>query len=375
MMDDLMIEFAAELRESFGELAPVLATWREQPRQTDTYEAIFRHLHTAKAGAGFVRMTRIEALAAAAEQALSDLRHWALDDNTRYIGLIIAALRRINAIAEAIELGIGFPTLGEEDLVAELLGQPKNPEVDAMPFDATQIRSVRLSLATLDDLLAKSAALNSFLIDLGDTPLPGALARTRNEMFAHVSAIRALRYAPATQLYLGLAAYVDQLAVTHDRDAELVVDEGQVWLDRAHIPVLRNVLCHLIRNAIAHGIEPRGLRVQRGKAALGQISLTTKATDDGLTITLTDDGGGIDYEALVALADAQHSSGDALAQIGRAGVTTAHNVSDIAGRGVGLDSARIALERLDATLELFDRPGQGFTAQMTLPLPNRSGHG
>jgi len=363
-MDDLLLEFAGELREGFADLAPQLKIWRDQPGNVAAYEAIFRHLHTAKAGAGFVRMTRIEALAAAAEQGLADLRHWALDDNRRHVALIIIALERIDAIAQAIELGIGHPTLGEDELMADLLGQPKAPTAEAMPFDPTQIRSVRLSLSVLDGLVAKSEAISRYLNGLGDTPLPAGLAVLRNDILAHVESIRVLRYAPASQLFDGLSAYVDQLAVSHGRAAELVTEGAAVWLDRAHIPVLRNALCHLIRNAIAHGIEPETERMRRGKPVRGQIGLSVEHTAGAVTLTLTDDGGGIDYAALAAHVE---TGAGALELITRAGVSTRCTATDIAGRGVGLDSVRIALERLDGALELYDRPGEGFTARMVLP--------
>jgi two-component system chemotaxis sensor kinase CheA len=371
-MDDLMLEFAAELRDGFAELVPMLADWRSDPNNQAIYNTIFRYLHTVKAGAGFVRMSRIEALAAAAEQGLTDLRHWALGENARHVALIIVVLERIDAIAQAIELGIGYPTLGEDELIADLLGQPRPMAADSMPFDPTQIRSVRLSLSILDGLIEQSEALHRSLLALGDMPLPASLAILRNDMLAHARAIRVLRYAPAAQLYDGLSGYVHQLAAQHGCAANLITEGETVWLDRAHIPILRHALCHLLRNAIAHGIEPVDERARRGKPLEGQIRIGIDHVPGSIAITLSDDGRGIDYAALAAQAEV---STDAIDMIQRAGVTTAHFTDDLAGRGVGLDAVRIALERLDGALELYDRPGQGFVATMIMPELALTAHG
>lgn len=365
-MDDLMLEFAAELRTSFGELAPLLTCWRDQPNDQQVYDAVFRHLHTAKAGAGFVRMARIEALAAAAEQGLADRRHWALADNPRHTALIVFALERIDAIAQAIELGIGYPTLGEDELITDLLGQPRAMTADAMPFDPTQIRSVRLSLSILDSLIVQAEALDRSLLAPGFMSSQSCLAELHDDMHAHVAAIRALRYAPAAQLFDGLSTYVGQLAVSHGRVARLSIAGDTVWLDRAHIPVLRYALCHLLRNAIAHGIEAPEERRRRRKHECGQIMLSASCIEQTVRVSLTDDGGGVDYAALAAEAD---GTAGAVGLLTRPGISTAGVVSDIAGRGVGLDSVRIALERLDGALELYDHPGEGFTATLILPAP------
>ena len=85
-------------------------------------------------------------------------------------------------------------------------------------------------------------------------------------------------------------------------------------------------------------------------------------------IEVTDDGGGVDYAALVANADVQAFAHSGMLDLIQCpGVTTAQNVSALAGRGVGLDCVRIAIERLDGRLELFDRAQEGFTARLHLP--------
>jgi two-component system, chemotaxis family, sensor kinase CheA len=367
-MDDLMAEFASEVREGYAALTPQLRLWRKKPQDKALVASIMRHLHTAKGGAGFVKMARIEQLSAAAEQALSDLAHWDLHDDAPQVALIITALARIDGIAAAVELGFGYPTLGEDALIADLTGQPA-PLVNAeLPYDPQQICSIRLPLSVLDALIADTERLDHRLIALGDAPLPAALAIMRNDMRDTLKKLHGLRFAPLSQLYLGLEHYVEELATLHNQTFRLVTDDGGLLVDRALIPLLRNALTHLIRNAVAHGIEPAHLRVQRGKPECGTITITAQKRADSLCLSVSDDGGGVDYKALVSHAEVNaYAHLDLLAFAQQPGISTAKNVSSLAGRGMGLDAVRIALERIDGTLELYDRPELGFSAHLIIP--------
>ena len=367
-MDNLLNEFASELRENYDALMPDLACWRAQPHDSALRNAIFRFLHSAKGGAGFVRMARIEQLAAAAETALDDLRRWDLPADAPQIDLILVALERINAIAEAIEMGIGLPALGEEAMADELSGHRRIHLVTEHPYDPQQISTIRLPLSTVDHLVADTESLHAYVVKLGDTPLPSALALLRNDMARHVEAVNALRYVPAAHLFAGLETYTASLVADRDQPIDVHVIGDDVPVDRAALPILRNALCHLLRNAVAHGIEPPEVRSDRGKPTRGCVTMSAVHAKDALTIEVADDGGGVDYAALVANADVQaFAHTDMLELIQCSGVTAAQNVSALAGRGVGLDCVRIALERLDGRLDLFDRAQQGFTARLHIP--------
>lgn len=286
------------------------------------------------------------------------------DHATRQAALVVVAVNRIAAIAQAIDLGIGYSTLGEDELITALLGQARALNAEAMPFDPTQICSVRLSLTLLDALVEHAEALHRTLANTSRDPPSRSLDVLRCDFGAHLQAVRQLRYAPASQLFDGLAAYVEQLAAFEDKQARLITAGSAVWLDRAHIPTLRHMLCHLLRNAIAHGIEVPTRRVALGKPEMGEISLAVIRQPGSISILVSDDGQGVDYDALASRAtDLACSTADLSAP----GVTARDTPSAIAGRGVGLDAVRIALERLDGLLELTNRPGAGFTATLILP--------
>ena len=368
-MDDLLSEFATELSEGYAALAPDLVRWRECPHDKALSDALFRYLHSAKGGAGFVRMARIEQLAAAAEQALSDVRHWGLDHTAPQIGLIITTLERIDAIATALELGISHPNLGEDALVADMTGGRNIYTQGATPYDPVQIGSVRLPIAMIDELLANTERFGQSLTRLGDVPLPSALALLRNDMTHHLSCVRRLRYVPITQLFKGMQRYIDDLTMNRDQMITFLYEPCDVQIDRATLPILRDALRHLIRNAVAHGIEPVAVRIKNGKSEQGIISILATQCEDVLRIELSDDGGGVDMAALASLAEVSaYANSDALDYAKLPGVTTAQNISALAGHGMGLDAVRIAMERIDGALELYDYPGQGFSSHLLIPL-------
>ncbi|EJL26225.1 chemotaxis protein CheA [Novosphingobium sp. AP12] len=137
-------------------------------------------------------------------------------------------------------------------------------------------------------------------------------------------------------------------------------------------------LLHIVRNAIDHGVEPPEVRRQKGKDAKGQVTLTFQRQGDAITSTVSDDGAGIDPARLRASAvergllsqegaDALDDAA-ALRLIFRAGFSTASSVTEISGRGVGMDAVQAAIARLRGSVEIESRPGAGTRFRIRLPV-------
>ncbi len=375
-MDDLLDEFAQELREGYALLLPHLAAWRDAPQDQALLDAIFRYVHSAKGGAGFVRMARIEAIATAIETALEDLRHWDLAEDTPQVGLVIEALARVNAIAEAMQVGIGLPALGEDALIETLSAGRNVLASGSDPAHVQPIGTLRLPGPLVDQVIAASARLAADTMALCDCPTPAALARLRDDARAQFETLKSIKYAPLTDLLCGLETYVGALAASAERHVVLTARARDIVVDRRALPVLRTALCHLLRNAVSHGIESPEARTARGKPAHGTIEINAIARADRIDIDVSDDGGGVNYAALAEFAEIQaYANDDILSLIQLPGVTAAQNVSALAGHGVGLDCVRIAIERLDGSLQLFDRPQLGFTARLSIPETGVCGDG
>jgi chemosensory pili system protein ChpA (sensor histidine kinase/response regulator) len=169
---------------------------------------------------------------------------------------------------------------------------------------------------------------------------------------------------------------VRQTAKEVDKKANLELKGARVELDRSVLEKITAPFEHLLRNAVAHGIEPPQARVAAGKPEIGEITIDAVQRGNEVVLTVTDDGAGLDFgrirERAVALG--MVGAGDdvprgALAQfIFLAGFTTAREVTQIAGRGVGMDVVRSEMTSLGGRVEVESTPGLGTTFIVTLPL-------
>lgn len=154
---------------------------------------------------------------------------------------------------------------------------------------------------------------------------------------------------------------------------------GAVRLDAQVMGAVRDALVHVVRNAVAHGIEPAAERLRRGKAATGRIALQVERRGGRVAFACRDDGAGIDLAAVreaavrkgllrpEAAAALDVRGATELLLAGR-GLSTSRGVNDVAGRGVGLDAARAVAARLEGRLELASSPGHGTVVELTVPV-------
>ena len=160
------------------------------------------------------------------------------------------------------------------------------------------------------------------------------------------------------------------------RTVELAVIGGDVRVDRHVLQRLTDPITHLLRNAVAHGIEPVDLRTQRNKPPEGRIKLSFEKRTDFLRVTVEDDGGGLDHEAVRRAASAgtapsaqqAAASKDITELIFLPGLSTAPQTSQVSGRGVGLDIVRTAVEQLHGTVSVESEPGQ--FCRFTIDVPS-----
>jgi chemosensory pili system protein ChpA (sensor histidine kinase/response regulator) len=187
-----------------------------------------------------------------------------------------------------------------------------------------------------------------------------------------------LRMVPLSNLATRLHRTVRTAAAQLGKAAELVLEGENTGLDKTVLEEMADPLLHLLRNAVDHGIEPADLRQAQGKPARGQIRLRACHEGNQVVLQISDDGAGINLERVRAVAvqrgfvsssDAgQLAEEDLYALLFRPGFSTAAEVSEISGRGVGLDVVRARIHKLKGTLVLDSRPGQGTTFTVRLPL-------
>lgn len=238
--------------------------------------------------------------------------------------------------------------------------------VGELVIDQTRVQQVKT-------LFHRKFGADELVDQLGQ--LSDHLSRIIGELHEGVMKVRML---PIEQLFSRFPRMVRDLAVTVGKEIELVMEGKETELDRTLIEELGDPLIHILRNAVDHGIESPSRRKQAGKREAGTIRLAASHEDNQVVIRIEDDGAGMDLERLKQTAitkgliteeeASRLMEKEALALIFRAGFSTAAQVSEVSGRGVGMDIVRDSIERMNGTIDIDTTLGQGTRMRIALPL-------
>jgi two-component system, chemotaxis family, sensor kinase CheA len=200
-------------------------------------------------------------------------------------------------------------------------------------------------------------------------------ARVLNDLQRSVMKIRMV---PVDQIFRRFPRMVRDVARQCGRDVELAVSGQDTDLDKGILDAIAEPLTHLVRNAVSHGIESPEERRKAGKPAQGTVRLNAHHQGNQVIVEIGDDGRGIDAQKIRAKAidlglttpeeAARLSDNEAIEFIFRPGFSTAEQVTEVSGRGVGMDVVQSVLHRLKASISVENRPGQGATFRLKLPL-------
>lgn len=201
------------------------------------------------------------------------------------------------------------------------------------------------------------------------------LARITDQLQEEVMRIRML---PISTAFNKFPRLVRDLAKATGKQIDLQMRGEDTELDRTVIEAISDPLIHLVRNSVDHGLETPEQRRAAGKPVTGTVLLTARHEEGRIIVTVEDDGKGIDVEAVKASAvrkgrmteaeAAALSNDEAINLIFESGLSTARNVSNISGRGVGMDIVRSNIERLNGSIAIDTKPGQGTVFSVSLPL-------
>ncbi len=185
------------------------------------------------------------------------------------------------------------------------------------------------------------------------------------------------RLVPLSTVFDAFPRAVRELANSQGKQIELLVENTSAGVDRSMVADVRDALIHLIRNAVDHGIEPPDLRETLGKPELGRVSLKARADGDMLAVEVEDDGRGIDPTTLkesavrkgviTAVQAAGLNDREALELIFKAGFSTKEQVSEVSGRGVGMDVVKRKVEALGGSVSINTRTGRSTSVSLRLP--------
>ncbi len=281
---------------------------------------------------------------------------------------------------------------GASTIVANELtpsGEPAaSPVVSSGPDNLLRVDAERIDsvLNLVGELILAKSMLQQTLMEFGERFPKDALrgkfadamafqARVLNDLQHSVMKIRMV---PVDQLFRRFPRIVRDVARQCGKEVELVVRGGQTDLDKSILDAIAEPLTHLVRNAIGHGLETAEERVRSGKRSQGSLRLAAYHQGNQVVIEVSDDGAGIDAEKVRQRALAQGlvkaeqaarlSESDTLELILQPGFSTAEEITELSGRGVGLDVVQSVLARLKGTVEIETAPGRGTTFRLRLPL-------
>lgn len=287
------------------------------------------------------------------------------------------------------------PALAEVEIspvvaTAEPSPERAAPEAVARPAaDATdpklrrKMESVRVPAERLDELMDRVGELvivQSRLQQIAATSSDIGLRTVSEEMERLCSELRVtmmvLRMVPVATLFDRYRRLIHDLQRDTGKKIELSTDGESTEMDKTVIERLADPLVHLVRNAADHGLEDGDARRAAGKPEAGSIRLSARQTGGEVIISVTDDGRGIDRARVRAKAEAAGliqpgatiTDQDLLQLIFQPGFSTASSVTNLSGRGVGMDVVKKAIESLHGSIDLTSRPGEGSTVSLRIPL-------
>ncbi|HVT22518.1 MAG TPA: hybrid sensor histidine kinase/response regulator [Mycobacteriales bacterium] len=271
--------------------------------------------------------------------------------------------------------------IGEAELDARRLERASDG-INAIATDNSRwLRSLREALHTTAlDEEASQALVRLTAVDDQLLAASRDLRELAEDSHSRLAEVRdgamGLAMVPVRRVVAGLPRVVRDLAAATGKDVRLVLEGQDVELDKQVLDGVSDALKHLVVNAVDHGCEPPAERVAAGKPAQATVTVAARASGGTVVIEVTDDGLGIDEDVLraaaiergVLLPDSLLSGQALMNVLFQPSFSTAKEVTETSGRGVGLDVVRSAVEALGGLVELHTKPGSGTTFSLTLPV-------
>jgi len=385
-MDDLLQEFIAETRETLEALSGEIVAWESSPEDRARLDAIFRFVHTVKGSCGFLDLPRLGRLSHAAEDVLAQARTGDRTPDRALVNAVLAIVDRIGELVEAIDSGASLPDSGDELLIAALEeGAEEVVSVNLPGIQRAASRSVRLNVELLDRMMSGMSDMVLARNELArrlrhgeiDPTVEAALERLSLTVGEMRDTVTRTRMQKIDALFSALPRMVRDTAAGLGKSVSLHIEGADVELDREMIEVMRDPLVHIIRNSIDHGIEAPGDRRRDGKRENGRLIVSARQSGNQIIIEIADDGRGIDIERLIrklvangrnerdlrAMSDRQK-----LELVFEPGLSSKDEVTDVSGRGVGMDVVKSSIEQIGGRVELDNAPGKGLRIAIHVPL-------
>jgi two-component system chemotaxis sensor kinase CheA len=400
----LLATFQAEADEIFVHMEEILVAFERTPSDDALLHALFRDAHTLKGGSSLVGFDAVKELAHDLESLLERIRKKEIGVDDTLVTLLLQSVDVLRAGLRAAAAGHLDPTpetvafrarlaeatlgAGNAPAVAPAAEGVRNGEASeaAAPTAHGSGRTLRVDVGKLDRMLNLSgeiaiargrlAEMLERRADLSPEEVLEAHRETDRLFFDLQELIMKARMVPIGPTFHQHARTVRDVAQAGGKRCALHVEGEDVEVDTAVIEHIRDPLVHMVRNAIDHGIEAPEVREAAGKAPQGRLVLRAFHEAGSMVIQVEDDGKGLDRAriadkatALGLATDAARMTEEEMARvIFEPGFSTSEKVTDISGRGVGMDVVRRNVEALRGSVAVSSTPGRGTLVTVKVPL-------
>lgn len=410
---ELVADFVTESREHLGSIESQLLTLERDPTNAEAMNAVFRGFHTIKGLAGFLELSLVRDVAHEVETVLDMARTGKLAITPAVIDVVLAGadylaqsvdriaggvketqataahqvlLERIRRVQTETEEAAITPSeaiiLEPEALTSAAVMSQPTPQRAASDGEMSTLRVPVPKLDFLVDMVGEMVIAQSLLRhDPALAALPSPQVQRNLAQLLRITGevqrtAMAMRMIPIGQLFSRTTRLVRDLSRKIAKPIEVETSGEETELDKTIAEELTDPLMHMVRNSVDHGIEPPEVRQASGKHPVGKIRLSAHHQGGQIIIQVADDGRGLDREKLLSKAREKGliTDGDQLTDsevynlIFHPGFSTAEKVTDVSGRGVGMDVVRKHVQKLRGRIEIESKRGEGTTFTVRLPL-------
>ena len=397
----VLASFLVESEEGLDVMEQALVQMESSPSDPELLPTIFRVAHSIKGNATSLQLTDLAGFAHVVEDLLDVFREQQALPSADLISLLLKAVDELRAMVSTAQAGSRELTKGQQKIRKEIAqevekrskrvvsargagAESSSAKVDTLPGAGP--RTLRADVDKLDHMLnltgeivIAQGRLRQMIEQLGSEPGRAILEMHREAERLSMdlqSEVMSIRMVPVGPLFRQFVRSVRDLAKSHGKLARLEVVGGDTEVDTTVLEHLKDPLLHLVRNAVDHGLETPAVREKQGKNACGLIRLTAAHSGGNIIVKLQDDGAGFDRARILEKArrlglvsgSEELRDQDIYGLVFQAGFTTAESVTDLSGRGVGLDVVRRNIDILRGMVEISSSSGKGSTITIRLPL-------
>jgi two-component system chemotaxis sensor kinase CheA len=430
-LNEILKEFIVEALEGLDKLDQDLVALESSPDDSEIINRIFRVIHTIKGTSGFFELKKLESVAHAGENLLDAFRSKQINFSTEIANVLLNVVDSTREMLRCVESDGTEGTKDYSPLVEKLkalfesadsqqpteiilpIDEPSPQPIIVMPEEEVKVAApvkqeiimtteihnevtptqsstlsesaLRVDVGLLDQLMNLVGELvlaRNQILQFNKTQTDSSFINTTQRLNIITSelqeSVMKMRMQPIANVWNKFPRIVRDIAKSCGKDVHLEMEGKETELDKTLVEAIKDPLTHIIRNSVDHGIELPDVRLSNGKSPDGKVVMKAFHEGGNVIIEIADDGAGLNYDRIRAkvlekgLATPEQLSRLSEQEIGRfifaPGFSTAEKVTNISGRGVGMDVVRSNIEKIGGTVDIFSKLREGTTIKIKIPL-------